>query len=177
MNDSGKLHLILGPMYSGKSSNLIRKLLRFESIGKKIYCINSIKDIRTPNNEIKTHDNITIPSCKVNYLSEVYIPYDVKVLGIDEAQFFPDLLNFVKEKLKQKYIIIIAGLDADYKQEPFGDILKLIPISDSYEKLYAYCKMCKDETKAPFTKRIINSQQQILVGANNEYMAVCRDHL
>jgi len=74
-------------------------------------------------------------------------------------------------------IIIVAGLDGDYQQKQFGDILKLIPIADSYQKVYALCKICQDGTPASFTKRIVNNNQQILVGAKESYISVCRFHL
>ena len=147
------LHLILGSMYSGKSSQLIRKLLCYKAVGRNIFCINSSKDTRTPRNEIMTHNGETIPACKTNTL-KIEIPPDTHVIGIDEAQFFPDLVEFIKRSIP-KYTLIVAGLDGDYKQKQFGDILKLIPLADSYEKIYAFCKICQDGTPGSFTKRII----------------------
>ena len=175
---NSKLHLILGSMYSGKSSILIRELLRYRAIGKHIFCINSLKDIRTINDEIMTHDGISIPACKSeNLMNDVYLPYNIEVVGIDEAQFFPDLLPFVQKMLNNGMIVIVAGLDGDYQQKEFGDILKLIPLSDSYQKCYAFCKLCHDGTPGSFTKRIINNDSQVLVGSEKEYISVCRKHL
>jgi thymidine kinase len=160
------------------SSSLITQLLRYKAIGKRVYCINSSKDTRSSLNVIKTHDNITIDSCKIKKLSDVFIPYNTDVIGIDEAQFFPDLKDFVIQKLKDKYIIIVAGLDGDYQRNKFGQILDLIPIADSFEKKYALCKECGDGTAAPFTKKITSMEctDTILIGAENEYAAVCNKH-
>jgi len=178
MNQKPNLHLILGPMYSSKSNELIRQLLRYHAIGKNIFCINSKLDTRSKDNQIRTHDGVTIPASKAeNLLSDINVPYNSQVIGIDEAQFFPDLIPFVQEKLKDNMIIIVAGLDGDYQQKKFGDILKLIPIADSYQKVYALCKICQDGTPASFTKRIVNDNQQILVGAKESYISVCRFHL
>jgi thymidine kinase len=160
------------------SSSLITQLLRYKAIGKKVYCINSAKDTRSSLNVIKTHDNIMIDSCKIEKLADAYIPYNIEVIGIDEAQFFPDLKEFVIQKLKEKYTIIVAGLDGDYQRHRFGQILDLIPIADSFEKKYAFCKECSDGTPAPFTKKItsMESNGNILIGAGNEYSAVCSKH-
>lgn len=174
-----ELHLILGCMYSGKSSSLLHKLHRYKSIGKHVFFINSIID----NRNFDTHNtqDMKIKVHKTDTLKNVSIPSNINVIGIDEAQFFPDLVWFVENCLKiHGMIIIVAGLDGDYKQEKFGDILSLIPKADKYEKLYAFCTLCKNGTRAPFTKRIINTgttSPQILVGSNNEYIAVCRHHL
>jgi thymidine kinase len=180
LNEVGELHLILGSMYSSKSSSLISQLLRYRAIGHNVFCINSIKDSRTPNNEVKTHDKISIPASKtLDLFSEfVYIPYDTTVIGIDEAQFFKDLIPFVKKQIDNDMIVIVAGLDGDYKQREFGDILKLIPIADSYKKVYALCKICKDGTPGSFTKRInTNNDTNILIGSDDYYISVCRKHL
>ncbi len=176
--NNGKLHLILGSMYSGKSSILIKELLRYRAIGKKVFCISSSKDTRTPDEAVMTHDGITIPACKSTALMDnKVLPYNVEVVGIDEAQFFPDLIVFTKKLLSMGLHVIVAGLDGDYQQQSFGDILKLIPLADSYQKIYAFCKVCQDGTPGSFTKRIINNDNQVLVGADKEYIAVCRRHL
>lgn len=182
---SGELQLILGCMYSGKSSCLINKLLSYKSINKKVYFINSVLDTRNTEGVIQTHNETFITAFKTDKLENVCVPYNINVIGIDEAQFFPDLVQFVDKHLKMGMTLIVAGLDGDYRQNTFGDILSLIPKADKYDKLYAFCKLCNDGTHAPFTKRIIASSDhtsdqlsdQIMIGAENEYIAVCRFHL
>jgi thymidine kinase len=98
--------------------------------------------------------------------------YDVIV--IDEAQFFTNLKKFVQHAVCEGKHVIVAGLDGDFKQDVFGEILSLIPIADTITKLYALCMKCRDGTVAPFTKRIISCSEQELVGDHDSYMAVCR---
>ena len=94
---------------------------------------------------------------------------------IEEAQFFNNLYEFVNKHLINKSFVI-AGLDGDFKRNPFGDILKLIPLADKVKKLNALCKFCKDGTEAPFTKRLIVSDEIKLVGGSDSYASVCRKH-
>ena len=99
------------------------------------------------------------------------------IILIDEAQFFNDLFNFaVYASDIDKKTIIVFGLDGDYKKEAFGDILKLIPHAEKVTKLNAFCQICKDGTLASFTKRLINSEKQAIIGNQDCYMAVCRKH-
>ena len=96
------------------------------------------------------------------------------VIGIDEAQFFDDLYEFVTNIEKFNKIIIIAGLDGDFKRKPIGQILYLIPLCDEVTKLTAMDMKDKDGTPAIFSKRIVNSDSQVVVGAQDCYMAVSR---
>ena len=96
------------------------------------------------------------------------------VIGIDEAQFFPDLLEFIKQTERDNKIIIIAGLDGDSNRKPFGQILDCIPLCDEVTKLTAMDMILKDGTPAIFTKRLVDNSDQICVGAKNEYAAVSR---
>ena len=94
---------------------------------------------------------------------------------IDEAQFFPDLYDIVKILVDtHKKHVVIAGLDGDSNRKEFGDILKLIPISDSVDKLTAYCSKCNNGTIALFSKKIIDNGVKIDIG--NNYIPVCRNH-
>ena len=99
---------------------------------------------------------------------------EADVIGIDEAQFFNDLYNFVVLAENYNKIIIVSGLDGDYQRKPIGQILLLIPLCDTVTKLHAYDMIDKDGTPGIFTKRIINSKAQVVIGAENEYMAVSR---
>lgn len=170
-----QIHLILGPMFSGKSTKLINELLRYKSINKNIFSIKPSIDNRYSLNNITTHDGISIPACNTTKLLDVTIPYNTEVIGIDEAQFFDDLIPFVKKY--RSYTIIIAGLDGDVEQKQFGDILKLIPIADTYHKNYALCQICQDGTPAPFTKRIFEKKCLKYVGGKEDYISVCKKHL
>ena len=111
------------------------------------------------------------------------------VIGIDEAQFFTGLYNFVKNLVEdKKKRVLVTGLDGDSNRQKWGEILDLIPLSDSAEKLFATCEYCLQELKqinfkgnvdmikAPFTKRLVESKEQKCVGGKNEYVPVCRYH-
>jgi thymidine kinase len=172
-----RIELILGPMYSGKSTELIRRTSRYEAIGKNILIINSVLDSRT-DNSVKTHSNNKKKAIKTKNLLNILdldLYKNSEVIGVDEGQFFDDLLDFVKIVEKTDKILIIAGLDGDYKREPFGDILKCIPLCDELIKLSAMCMHKNDGTPSSFTKRIVNSNNQTLIGAKDSYITVSRE--
>jgi thymidine kinase len=177
----GKLELIIGNMFSGKSSELIRRINRERSINKKILVINYIGDNRYSSNSVATHDHTKINSLKLSKLSEIS-PNMIKQFDsffIDEGQFFPDLYIFVKELVDTHHKhVVVSGLDGDANRNPFGDIIKLIPISDTVDKLTAYCNKCNNGTLAPFTKKTVSntSTSVIDIGGIEKYIPVCRKH-
>ena len=186
-----ELHLIFGPMFAGKTTTLINKANEINKILNKdeILIINHSSDIRySENTFITSHDNIKIPCIAMSSLSNIfdfnsdynsdYNISNIKYIFINEGQFFPDLFDVIKQLMfKYKIIIYICGLDGDYRQEPFPKckILDLIPFSSSVIKLNAMCSYCKN--KAPFTKRIINSTDIVLIGGAESYQPVCIEHL
>jgi thymidine kinase len=170
------LEIIMGSMFSGKSSEMIRRLKRFQVINKKILVINSSKDTRSDCNVIQTHDLQTFTCIKVDALSEVEIDgYDI--IAVDEAQFFKNLRLFVEMALAEDKYILLAGLDGDFQQNVFGEMWTVMPLADTIVKLRALCMTCLDGTKGPFTKRITCESQQELIGDSDHYQAVCRKHL
>jgi len=177
----GTLELIIGNMFSGKSTELIRRINREKSIGKKIVVINYFGDNRYSDDSIVTHDNVSIKSYKLKNLYDfpTHLIDNTDSFFIDEGQFFEDLYGFVSE-LVDKYNkhVIVAGLDGDYRRMKFGFILDLIPICDSVTKLKAYCKICNDGTYGPFTKKItqVESSPLIDIGTHDKYIPVCRNH-
>ena len=176
----GRLEIIIGGMFSGKSSELIRRLKRHQVIGDSVLVINSKKDTRNRGSVVQTHDRETFECIKTNDLLEVaaLINYhNAKVIAVDETQFFGNLRFFVEQAMKDKKHVILAGLDGDFRQQMFGEILTLIPLADEVTKLKALCMDCMDGTLGPFTKRTIGDTLQELVGASDIYKAVCRKHL
>jgi thymidine kinase len=178
MSYSCNIQLIIGSMYSGKSTELFRRLSRFQAIGKNVLVINSKDDTRT-DNSIKTHNNVKLDAMKLNNLKDLFGLKEYtnsEVIGIDEAQFFTDLYDFTLEVEKTNKIVIISGLDGDFKRKQFGQVLDIIPLCDSVIKLNSLCMIKKDGTAASFTKRINNnSDQQKLVGAKESYISVSRE--
>ena len=182
-NKSGRIDIIIGSMFSGKSTELIRRINRYKVLGKKILVINHKLDQRYSENSISTHSNISLECLSIHKLNDINENEEFKqeynaceVLVIEEAQFFEDLYDVVvKAADVDNKIVIVAGLDGDSNREEFGDILKLIPKCDSVKKLHALCVKCKDGTSASFTKRLVKNNSQIYIGVS-EFIAVCRYH-
>ena len=162
-------------MFSGKTEHLINIYNLFKD-QKKIIVINHKLDNRYDNNYIVSHNKNKIPiNFKVNNLSEISLNSidNSQILIINEGQFFPDLFEFVENLLSKKKHIYISGLDGDYKQEKFGQILDLIPLCDNITKLKSICNICH-EKKGIFSKRIVDRHQKILVGSEETYIPICR---
>ena len=177
------LEIIIGPMFSGKTTELIRRLIGYNAINKKCVYVNSSLDTREDSN-FSTHNplitSINIDSIKIDKINYDFVKsvknYDV--IGIDESQLFNGTLEVCVRTLvdDMNKIVIVSGLNGDYKRCKFGKILDLIPHCDSINKLYPYCKMCSDKgniTKALFSKRISQEEGIINIGYNN-YIPVCR---
>lgn len=176
LQKSSYLHLIIGPMFSGKTTELLRIAKRLKSIQLKVLLLNYNEDTRYSLEVMCTHDKTGLPCTFVNKLFEIEDISEFDVICINEAQFFEDLVPFCKKALSLNKNIYTCGLDGDYKQEKFGHLLDLIPLSNSITKLHAFCSVCKNGTPAHFTKRICGNNEQKLIGTN-EYIPVCRQHL
>ena len=173
--DPCRIEIILGCMYSGKSTELIRRCGRYQAIDKNVLLINHSLDTRTTN-KVQTHNKMTMDAYKTNKLmSNLSIYEDVDIIGIDEAQFFEDLFEFIQYiDQKQDKIVILAGLDGDSNREPFGHLLRCIPYCDEVTKLSAMDMVDKDGSLGIFTKRIVHNSDKILVGAQDCFIAVSR---
>jgi len=147
-------------MYSGKTSALIRDsksgslIIDYDTGGEA--------------NVLYNHDNVKIRCERTRNLSSIKTTYATSIF-INEAQFFDGLVEFVKEMLHQGKHVHVYGLDGDFRQQKFGSILDLIPMADTYTKLYAVCK-CGDN--ASFSKRLSSSTSQY--GPDDRYIPVCR---
>jgi len=176
----GYLELIIGPMYAGKSTELIRIINRYKCLKKNIVVINHNLNNRYGSAGLTTHNNQYIDNCIIiNKLIEIKddIIDKIDVIIIEELQFFEDAYdNIIKWCDIKNKIVIAAGLDGDFLKNPFGDVLRLIPHSDKVTKLSALCKRCNNGTLAHFSKRITNDNQTTLVGSDDVYEAVCRKH-
>ena len=173
-----RLELIIGPMFSGKSTELIRRISRYNAIHKNTLLINHTFDTRT-DNKVKTHDNKVMAAIKTKNLMDLvntnpYLSSDI--IGIDEGQFFNDLKEFILYSEKTNKIIIVSGLDGDYQRMPIGQILECIPLCDKVDKLHSLDMIDQDGSHGIFTKRIHTNtvDTQILVGDANQYLCVNR---
>ena len=182
LNESGYLFLIMGPMFSGKTSLLIKKHNETRQKGLNCCVVNYAGDTRYGENIIATHDGNSIGAVCVAQLGE--IP-DLKAViarcdcfFIDEAQFFPDLVEFVVELVDvHGKDVTVCGLNGDHKREVFGDIVKLIPHCDGIDFITGGCNNCGGlETggrDSVFSKRLTGEGDQKLIGSDN-YISVCR---
>lgn len=177
---SGYLEIILGSMYSGKTSRLVEIYKQCTFCNISVCVINHSIDDRYDTELLSTHDQIKIPCIKTNKLMDVWVEYTnlekislSNVILINEGQFFPDLEEFVKKILLNGKKVYVCGLDGDYERKKFGQILDLIPLCDKVTKLTSLCGMCKNGTLGIFSKRITSEQIQTVVGGDN-YIPVCR---
>lgn len=169
------LNLIIGPMFSGKTTELLRIAKRLKSINLKVLLLNYYEDTRYSSTEMSTHDKNGLPCIFIKDFDSLdYENYDI--ICINEAQFFKNLVSFCKTVISNNKTLYVSGLDGDFKQEKFGEILDLVPLCDTITKLHAFCKMCKDGTHAHFTKRLVDNKCQTLIGTD-EYIPVCRKHI
>lgn len=176
------LEVIMGPMFSGKSSELYSRAKRMYSVIEhkgSVLVVNSNIDTRCAKNKMRTHDGMEINAVKVDTLAELDVLdsfEEARVILIDEAQFFSDLVPFVKKHIGGKSFIV-AGLNGDANQEKFGSVIDLIPFADKVFHKTALCMNCRDGvTPAPFTivKKTVRYDNQVTVGAEEIYLPVCR---
>ena len=180
-NQNGYLEIIMGPMYSGKTSRLIEiyKKCKFSNID--VYVINHNSDIRYDEKLLTSHDQEKIPCVQTDSLSKFTNQILSKenrkkntVILVNEGQFFTDLKENILcwvEILNLR--VYVAGLDSDFKRNKFGQINDLIPYCDKIEKLTSLCSNCKNGTKAIFSHRISSEKSQVVVGSSN-YIPLCR---
>lgn len=176
---AGYLEIILGPMWSGKTSALLKIYRQYSFCKSKICVINYEADTRYSKTMLSTHDKEMIPCILGVSMEEIMKNHkdeieNSDVILINEGQFFSDIVPFtikmVEEERKKVYI---CGLDGDFKRDKIGNLLDLIPMCDKMTKLHALCSMCKDGTLAPFTFRSTCETEQVLIG-NDIYMPLCR---
>ena len=172
--------MIVGPMYAGKTEELIRRVRRAVYAKQACATFKHSLDVRYSEDDIITHDGQSIQCVGAQSSNDLVSLWalrqeDAQVVAIDEVQFFDEgIVNFVSELIKAKKRVLIAGLDMDYTGAPFGSIPQLMAIADEVTKLKAVCSLCGSD--AMFSKRLTNNTNQVLVGADKKYMAVCRAH-
>ena len=173
MQEGGKIKLIIGPMFSGKSTRLIETVRKYSYKNKKTVVIKFIGDKRYDENQIVTHDLVKYDSLVCLHLTEkkeILKEYDV--IGIDEGQFFDDLVRICEELCFMGKIIIVAALSGDYLMKPFPNISELISKADKIKLMKAYCYYC--HKIAGFTMRTVRSNKLILIGSAESYRPTCK---
>jgi thymidine kinase len=177
----GAIHVYLGCMFAGKSSLAIRMIRKWTSIDQNVLAVNHCKDNRYSKEGIRSHDLDSIPSRRTERLHDLLTDPEfaaARVIVIEEAQFFEDLVKFACIAADEYgKIVLVYGLDGKSTREPFGQMCELIPHADSVEKLQALCYFCKDGTLAPFTLCLQPLPSTgVLIGGVGVYVAACRCH-
>jgi thymidine kinase len=178
------LELLIGPMFAGKSSAIQSIVRRHEVLGWKIFVITHSIDTRyTDEPAIVNHDKMAIPAVSSEKLmpllgTEEYA--NSRLVIVEEAQFFPDLVPFIRNVVDTdgKHAVVV-GLDGDAERRPFGRVLDLVPLCDRVTKLTAFCKQCSDGTPALFTyDQEDQTEHRVVtqVGGGERYSALCRKH-
>jgi len=173
-NQNGQIQLILGPMFSGKSTELIRRLKRYEVAQYKVLIVKYAKDTRYDETSIATHDRQLLPAVSATKLTHLTCrARDYDVIGVDEAQFFPDVLEWSEEMANCGKVVLLAALDGTFQRKPFPNILELVALAENVIKLSAVCMNCFGE--AAYTKRTSEEEGIEVIGGADKYMAVCRN--
>ena len=170
----GSIEVICGSMFSGKTEELMRRLRRAKIAGLRTEIFKPTIDTRYAQEEVVSHDRNSIASTPIDTAeSLLLLASDVDVIGIDEAQFFDPRLPQVVEQLADQGIrVILAGLDMDFKRQPFGPMSTLCAIADSVDKIHAICIECG--SWASYSYRLVSGQEQVMLGEANEYRPLCR---
>ncbi|WP_432406957.1 thymidine kinase [Wukongibacter sp. M2B1] len=182
-NHHGWIEVVVGPMYSGKSEELIRRLRRAQIAKQKAVVFKHTIDDRYCKKHVVSHNGSKINAIHISNAKMIYdyIDEDTEVVGVDEVQFFDDsVIDVIKDLANKGMRVIAAGLDMDFRGEPFGPTPSLMAIAEFVDKLSAICMKCGHP--AHRTQRLINgnpakySDPIVLVGATESYEARCRLH-
>ncbi len=174
-NKSGWIEVICGSMYSGKTEELIRRLRRSQIARQNVTIFKPEIDNRYSDDHIVSHSDLKIPSIPVNSAAEIFNKAkDADVVGIDEAQFFGmDLVDVCQNLADAGKRVIVAGLDQDYRGEPFEPIPQLLATAEYITKTLAICMVCSNPANR--TQRITADEERVIVGGSEIYEARCRN--
>lgn len=170
----GRIEVICGSMFSGKTEELIRRLKRAKFARQTVEIFKPAIDTRYSEVDVVSHDQNTITSTPVDSSASIFLlASDNDVVGIDEAQFFDDGLPEVCNRLAEQGIrVIVAGLDMDYKGVPFGPMPNLCAIADEVTKVHAICVKCG--SLAYVSHRLVENDKRVMLGETAEYEPLCR---
>ena len=179
----GSIEVVCGSMFSGKTDELIRRLVRATIAKQKVQVFKPSIDIRYAVEKIASHAGSQYDALPVSSAAEILtkVDSDTTVAGIDEAQFFDPQVAEIAQQLADRGIrVIVAGLDMDFRGEPFGPMPLILAKAERVDKLHAICMVCGDE--ASRTQRLVNGKPAkyddpvVIVGASELYEARCRAH-
>ena len=171
----GRIEVVCGSMFSGKTEELIRRMRRAEFARQRVEIFKPAIDTRYSEEDVVSHDMHTIPSTPIDSSAQILLlSSEIDVVGIDEAQFFDNGLVEVCNQLANNGVrVIVAGLDMDYKGVPFGPIPARCAIADEVTKVHAICVKCGN--LAYLSHRTVDNDRRVLLGATAEYEPLCRE--
>lgn len=172
---NGWIEVIVGSMFSGKTEELIRRLNRAKIARQNVEIFKPHIDVRYSENEVVSHDSNSIRSTPVETSANILLlSSNVDVIGIDEAQFFDKgLVEVCNELANQGIRVIVAGLDMDFRGNPFGPIPSLMATAEYVTKVHAVCMRCGN--LANYSHRLTDADKLVVLGEKNEYEPLCRD--
>lgn len=171
----GRIEVICGSMFSGKTEELIRRLKRAKFARQTVEIFKPSIDTRYSEADVVSHDSNSIPSTPIDSsASMILLSSDIDVVGVDEAQFFDNGIVDVCNHLADNGVrVIVAGLDMDFKGRPFGPMPALCAIADEVTKVHAICVRCGN--LAYISHRTIEGDKQVMLGEKMEYEPLCRE--
>ncbi|MBQ2216729.1 MAG: thymidine kinase [Prevotella sp.] len=171
----GRIEVVCGSMFSGKTEELIRRMKRAKFAKQKVEIFKPAIDTRYSDVNVVSHDQTAIPSTPVDTSSTILLlSSDIDVVGIDEAQFLDNGFVEVCNELANRGVrVIVAGLDMDFKGVPFGPMPALCAIADDVTKVHAICVRCG--SLAYLSHRLVQNDKRVLLGEKMEYEPLCRD--
>ena len=171
----GRIEVVCGSMFSGKTEELIRRMKRAKFAKQRVEIFKPAIDTRYSDNDVVSHDQNAIPSTPVETSSSILLlSSDIEVVGIDEAQFLDmGLVDVCNELANRGMRVIIAGLDMDFRGVPFGPMPALCAIADDVTKVHAICVRCGN--LAYVSHRLVQNDKRVLLGEKMEYEPLCRD--
>ncbi|PEN05248.1 thymidine kinase [Longimonas halophila] len=173
--NAGWIEVVCGSMFSGKTEELIRRLRRARIARQETIAFKPALDTRYSDDEVVSHDETALPTVPVESAASMIRQADgADVVGIDEAQFFGnDLVEACQTLAARGVRVVVAGLDQDYKGQPFEPIPQLMAIAEHVTKLHAICVQCG--APANHSQRIVPGDERVLLGATEAYEPRCRD--
>lgn len=180
---TGSIEVITGSMFSGKTDEMIRRLRRATIARQKVQVFKPVIDNRYQVEKVTSHAGTAFDAIPIHNVEDLYshLDTDTTVVGIDEAQFFEgNVVSIVQQLAERDLRVIVAGLDTDFRGEPFGCMPDLMSVAERVDKLQAICMVCGES--AARTQRLVNGKPAryddpiIIVGASEMYEARCRKH-
>ena len=171
----GRIEVVCGSMFSGKTEELIRRMKRAKFAKQKVEIFKPSLDTRYSDVDVVSHDQHSIPSTPIDSSSTIaLLSSDIDVVGIDEAQFLDDGVVDVCNDLANRGVrVIVAGLDMDFQGKPFGPMPALCAIADEVTKVHAICVKCG--ALAYISHRLVANDKRVLLGEHMEYEPLCRE--